>query len=168
MISGSNTRQRAAAAGVWLLAVVASLAFGSERIALPKMELGTADGTPAQSESVLPTTGKWLLAYVQPNCVPCGRLLNLLDKPDHPEIAPKLVIVFAGSREQLTASRGPLKNLAAAQWYSDASGNVWTALKLSGVPVVFGIEDRTIQWSLSGVVQSDDQIRSVLSSWVSE
>jgi hypothetical protein len=80
-----------------------------------------------------------------------------------------MVIIAGGvDRAVASATRAKLRDLADAQWYTDQPGTAWAALKMSGVPMVFGVRDKTIEWSLSGVLPSDAQVKSILASWAAE
>ena len=159
---------------VFAAAVAAALAGAvavraSQPVPLPEFEIAQLDGTPVQSQSGLPSSGKWLIVYVRPNCAPCDRLLNLIKKDAHPGLPSKMVVI-AGGLDGLAATeaRARFKELADAQWYTDRPGKAWVALKVFGVPMVFGVRDRTIEWSLSGVLPSDAQVKSILASWAAE
>ena len=52
-----------------------------------------------------------------------------------------------------------------AAWYADPDGAARRALRLTGVPVVLGLRDRSIQWTLSGGVADHRTLRSILGSW---
>ena len=135
---------------------------------LPDFELTRLDGQVIRSSAEMPGDGKWLLIYVQRNCRPCDRLLNLVKQDEHPELVWRMVIINGGARAGATAMRDKRADIADAQWYADESRKAWTALRMTGAPVVFGVRDKTIQWSLSGMLKSDAEVKSVLSSWASE
>jgi hypothetical protein len=141
----------------------------TQPVPLPEFEVAQLDGTPVQSHTGLPSSGKWLIVYVQPNCRPCDRLLNLVKMDAHPELPPRMVIIAGGLEGPgATVERSKFKDLADAQWYTDRPGKAWVALKMSGAPMVFGVRDKAIEWSLSGVLPSDEHVRSILASWVAE
>jgi hypothetical protein len=95
--------------------------------------------------------------------------LSLVKNDAHPELPPRMVIIAGGfDGPGATVERGKFKDLADAQWFTDRPGKAWVALKMSGVPMVFGVRDQAIEWSLSGVLPSDAQVRSILASWVAE
>jgi hypothetical protein len=141
----------------------------SQPVPLPDFEVTSLEGTPIQSRSGLPASGKWLMVYVHPNCKPCDKLLSLVKQEEHPGLPPVMVIIVGGvDQATAAATRAKLKDLTDAQWYTDKSGKAWAALKMSGVPMVFGVRDKTIEWSLSGVLSSDAQVTSILASWTAE
>jgi hypothetical protein len=149
------------------LAVLGASIHASEPVPLPKFALKTLDGVSVQSASALPAEGKWLLVYVQANCRPCDRLLSLVKTNEHPEIPPKMIIVVSRVGSEAAAGmRAKYANLADATWYIDDPGDAWTALKMTGVPMVFAVQGKTVRWSLSGVLPSEDRVKSILASWV--
>jgi len=116
---------------------------------LSDFPLTRLDGTVVRSGAALPGEGKWLLVYVQANCR-------------------RMVIVTGGARDTASGMRDKRVDLAAAQWYADESREAWTALHMAGAPMVFGVRDQTIQWSLSGMLKSDSDVKSILASWAAE
>lgn len=164
-----TSRWMAVVAAAAAVAVIGAALHASEPVPLPDFEINRLDGTAIQSRSGLPSTGKWLMVYVQPNCKPCEKLLSLVKRDEHPEIAPRLVIVAGGIDGAATSRmRDKLTDLTDAQWYVDRSRKAWVPLKMTGAPMVFGVRDMTIEWSLSGVLPSDGQVKSILASWVAE
>ena len=135
---------------------------------LADFELTKLDGTVIHSSAELPSDGKWLLVYVQANCRPCDRLLNLVKQDEHPELPWKMVIIAGGARAVASGMRQKRADLDGAQWYADESRQAWVSLRMSGAPMVFGVRDKTIQWSLSGVLKSDGDVKSILASWAAE
>ena len=135
---------------------------------LSDFPLTRLDGTVVRSGAALPGEGKWLLVYVQANCRPCDRLLSLVKQDDHPELPLRMVIVTGGARDTASGMRDKRVDLAAAQWYADETREAWTALHMAGAPMVFGVRDQTIQWSLSGMLKSDSDVKSILASWAAE
>jgi len=152
---------------VQLVMMLAALA-GISAMPLPEFELTKLDGTVIHSSAELPSEGKWLLVYVQANCRPCDRLLDLVKQDEHPELPWKMVIVAGGDRASANGIRDKRADLADAQWYADPSRQAWWALRMSGAPMVFGVRDKTIQWSLSGILKSDNDVKSILASWAAE
>jgi hypothetical protein len=150
---------------------VAALAMSATPIArangpVPPFQLEYLDNTPVQSDTVLPTTGKWLLLYVSPNCRPCDRLLGLVTKDALPDLPLKMVIVVGNATGDVaTRMRAGVPDLAGAKWYTDQTSSAWAALKMEGVPVVLGMRGTNVEWTLSGTLRSDAELRSVLASW---
>lgn len=140
----------------------------SDRMVLPKFELTRLDGIAVQSEVSLPADGKWLLVYVSANCASCERLLTLVKTEEHPELPWKMVIIVGGDAARASRVRATAKDLNDAEWYADPSSKALAALKLSGVPVVLGVRDTTIEWSLSGVLAREAEVKSILASWVTD
>jgi hypothetical protein len=91
-------------------------------------------------------------------------LLSLVRKTD-PDSPLKIVVVVDGGGAAATAMQARYTGLLDAAWYTDHGRTAWTALKMSGVPMVFAVQDTTIRWSLNGVLTSDDQVKSILAGW---
>jgi len=163
-------RSLAFAAAALTAALSGGAALGARQpIALPDFELTGLDGEPIGSRSGLPSTGKWLIVVVQPNCRPCDTLLRVVKQEEHPQLPPRMVII-AGNTDGagVTRMRDTLTDLAGAHWYADPSRKASISLKVSGVPMVFGVRNTTIEWSLSGGLPSDAQVKSILASWAAE
>ena len=154
---------------VMLAALVGGAARAQGRAEpLPDFALTRLDGTVVRSGTELPGEGKWLLVYVQANCRPCDRLLSLVKHDEHPALPFRMVIIAGGAREGVSGMRDKRGDLANALWYADESREAWTSLHMSGTPMVFGVRDKTIQWSLSGMLKSDSDVKSILASWAAE
>jgi hypothetical protein len=161
-----RVRSLAIVVGIVLMGLAAVRA--NQATPLPDLALMNLEGTALKGQTELPS-GKWLLVYVQPNCRPCDRLLNLVKQDENPGLASRMVIVAGGvDRATAAAARDKLRDLADARWYTDQSGKASAALKMSGVPMVFGVRDKMIEWRLSGVLPADSKVKSILASWVAE
>ena len=136
----------------------------SEPVPVPRFGLKAVDGSVVASDTVLPTDGRWLVAYVQANCRACERLMTSIGKAD-PEFPLKLVVIVDGSAAAANELQKRFPDLSDATFYLDADHAAWTALKITGVPMLFGVQDRTIRWTLSGVLASDDQVKAIISGW---
>lgn len=135
---------------------------------LPELMLETLDGAAVLGSAEFPTHGKWLIVYVQSSCRPCDTLLNSVKIKDDPPVPANMVIVVGGDANEARAIRNRVPDLAGAHWYTDHPHNAWGALNMTGVPMVFGVKDRTIQWSLKGMPPAGGNLRSILGSWVTE
>src|SRR5579871_2540013 len=110
-----------------------------ERMRLPTFALTSVDGRSTSSD-LLVRPGKWLLLYVQPNCVPCEAILRLVKKDEHPLIASHLVVVVgAATPDAVRDGAARFPDLAEAGWYADPSRAAVAPLRLPGVPVIFGM-----------------------------
>jgi hypothetical protein len=77
-----------------------------------------------------------------------------------------VVVVAAGTAEDLQAIADRHPGIPRTAWYADTDGTMFTRLRLSGVPVATGLRDRTMEWSLSGVLADSHAVVSVLGSWI--
>jgi len=73
-----------------------------------------------------------------------------------------------GSLDDLTAMKSKYAELSQANWYADSTKAAYAQLKLHGVPVILGIKDQTIQWSVNGVLQDVNVSKSIVNTWVQQ
>jgi hypothetical protein len=59
------------------------------------------------------------------------------------------------------------KDLSGITWYADPGGTMQGVLPLASAPVVFGLRESMVEWSLTGVVPDAVSMRTALVSWVS-
>ena len=157
-----------------LLALVAATSGRAEMqvaqpqaIALPDIPIMGVNGTASSTSKALPSQGRWLLIHVQPNCAPCDALLARIEA-DAPSVVPRLVIVVAkANAAELARVSSAFELLGAAAWYSDESGAMSASLQIQEAPVVLAMNDRSIQWTLAGVLSGSQRLRDVLTGWVS-
>ena len=164
-----NVKMAVLAASVVVLAGGTGGARAAGPSQLPDLELTNLDGSTIRTAAAMPMQGKWLLVYVRPNCAPCDALLGLVKKEEHPDLPQRMVIIEGGATPTDTgAARRQFKELSEARWYADETSKAWTALELSGVPMVLGMNDGMIQWSLGGTNPPKADLKSILASWVGE
>jgi len=132
---------------------------------LPAFDVQSVDGVESPS-AALARDGRWVLVYVQPRCRPCDSLLSLLKKEDLPR-PERVVILVGGSLEEAKALSSRFPELAAASWYVDKAGG-FESLKLTGVPIVLGLQESRIGWRLAGVLPKSSDMRSIVLSWIEE
>jgi hypothetical protein len=116
--------------------------------------------------SALPTTGNWLIIYIQPRNQFSDNLLRLLKKDQYPTLAAHAVIIVGGSTDDLKTAQSRFPDLASATWYADTNRSAFTLMKLTGAPMILGIKERTISWSLSGVLSDVNVAKSILNTWL--
>lgn len=157
---------------VWLLLM--AMAFGSasaaaDRRPLPAFSVVTPAGAPVASSQVS-GTGRWLLIYVKPHCVPCDRLLTALDTWGvlQQAGAARVVVVVADSPESLEARVRPLMPTSgqAVQLYADAAGQAAAALGVTRAPVLVGVEDGLVDWTVAGVLNDPKTVETVVRQWL--
>lgn len=138
-----------------------------EPMSLPTFDLLTLDGAPANNTQ-LPGQGKWLLIYVRPKCAPCESLFTLLRKDPSLDLSQKVVVIFGGTIEEAKGMIKRFPDLAPATWYADPQKNAFSQLKLQSAPVVLGVRQSTVEWSISGLISDARETKSVLSAWVKD
>ena len=160
----SRAAVRTIAALLLPLAAAAS-ARAIERGPLPVFELQTAGGRATTSDRLV-HPGPWLIIVVRPQCPPCAAVLRSLAAAEQPAVRERTVIISLGDRAALSEWTGRFPAAAGAQWFADGSGAAAAALKVENAPLIFGLRDRTIEWSVGGVFSDSADIRSIASSWI--
>jgi hypothetical protein len=156
---------RAIAISLGMIFLLSMVAVAVEPVPLPDIQLTAADGSTVKS-SALPTTGNWLIIYIQPRNQFSDNLLRLLKKDQYPTLAAHAVIIVGGSIDDLKTAQTRFPDLATATWYADTNRSAFTLMKLTGAPMILGIKQRTIAWSLSGVLSDVNVAKSILNTWV--
>lgn len=154
---------------VVVIAAIAVVAVGSvraiERRPLPAFTLTDLNGQPVASET-LPTAGKWLLIYVQPKCDSCDALLRTIDVRDQPGLPSRMAIVVGRADAAAAAAQAArFPDLSAAHWYAGRDRSASEALKVVSAPMVFGVRDDRLEWSVAGIVPDLDGVKSALITW---
>src|ERR1051326_4963766 len=158
----------------FIFAIVAALAMifllpmtgtAIEPVPLPDIQLTAADGSTVKS-TALPSQGNWLMIYVQPRNQFSDNLLRLFKKEQYPTLAQHAVIIVGGSVDDLKTAQARFPELAAASWYADPNRSAFTLMKLTGAPMILGIKQRTIAWSLSGILSDVNVAKSILNTWL--
>ena len=166
--SSKTWNPRSALAGATAFLLCACALGAIQTMPLPAFSVQTLDGQTVQSSS-WPTQGKRVLIYVESPCQPCMTVLHLLTKQDYPQLASRAIVVAGGLSP---ADAGNLQkqfpDLSAAAWYADPSKNVVSSFKLQGSPVIFGIENGTVKWSISGAPSDSKQFKSALNTWCAQ
>jgi hypothetical protein len=143
----------------------ATAAFSSERGPIADFALGTLDGTTIRSGDV-PLSGHWLVIYVQPQSGKTESLLRALSVEQYPGLASKTAIIVGGTTDQAKELIKKFPDLAQAIWYTDNSKEAYSKLKLRGSPIIIGMNERDIQWAVSGMLPDANTFKSVLMSWI--
>ena len=132
---------------------------------LPAVNLADVKGQTV-SLPALARTGNWLLVYVRPGCVPCDSVLRALDAGEDQDAIKRLIVVTAGvNAGELPKFAAANPALTGATWYADADGLLGAALAIEEAPVIMGVSNDTIQWSLAGILSGRSRTRNVMSNW---
>ena len=156
---------RAVAITLGMVFLLSMMAVAVEPVPLPDIQLTAADGSTVKS-SALPTTGNWFIIYIQPRYQFSDNLLRLLKKDEYPTLAAHTVIIVGGTTDDLKTAQARFPDLASATWYADTNRSAFTLMKLTGAPMILGIKQRTISWSLSGVLADVNVAKSILNTWL--
>lgn len=153
------------AIGAWALS--SAIVHAIERKALPAFTLTTLDGRQVSSRDLV-RTGNWLLLSIRPSCGPCDTLLRTIDPTAAPGVAQRVAVVVVGA-DAATAARlaSGFSDLGGIAWYVDSGGTMKDALPVTTAPVVFGMRESTIEWSLAGIVPDAASMQTALVSWIS-
>lgn len=148
------------------VAASSAIVHAIERKALPAFALTTLDGRQVSSHDLI-RAGNWLLVAVRPACAPCDTLLRTIDPTVAPDLPGHTVVVIVGV-DVATAARlaDRFSGVAGIAWYADPDGAM-KDVPLATAPVVFGMRESTIEWSLAGVVPDAVSMQTALVSWIS-
>lgn len=133
---------------------------------LPDFELKALDGRTVRSRQ-LTTRKKWLLIYVEPGCRSCDDVFKVFHRETPLGELPQKVAVVVGGRTPEEIKRLAERNdwLPQGCWYADPTRRAAAALKRRGSPIVYGIRDGQIEWSLDGLVPDFEKLESILLTW---
>jgi hypothetical protein len=162
----SNTR-RFTAIGLAVLLVIPGWAANPLPMPMPDFQVARSDGTTI-STTQIPQSGKWFVIYTKQNCASCDRFLRIFSKTEIPDLPSHMVIVVSGApTDKLGDYAGKFRDLAEALWYADPSERGMSPLQIKGMPVIFGVHDNTLAWSIMGVPSGDTaRLKAILKSWI--
>jgi hypothetical protein len=151
-----------------LLAVLLALGASARAAGpLPSLDLFAADGSQIQVAQLSVASGKWIFVYVRPHHRASEELLTRLSDQRYAGVPQRTVIVLAGVKaDGLAAFRAKHRELAGALWYVDPVKMTGAALKLSSAPIILGVDDHDVRWTLNGLPHDVAWTRSLLTSWV--
>jgi hypothetical protein len=158
--------QKIVAGAIAVLCLV-TLAAALDPVAIPELQLTSIDNAPIKT-SDLPSKGNWVLIYVQPKSQFSDNLLRLLKREQYPSLEQHAIIIVGGGLDDLKAVKAKYPELDKATWYADTTKSAFTQLKLHGVPVVLGVKDQIIQWSLNGILSDVNVAKSIVNTWVQQ
>jgi hypothetical protein len=156
---------RAIALTLGMVFLLSTVAGAVEPVPLPDIQLTAADGATIKS-TALPSQGNWLMIYIQPRNQFSDNLLRLFKKDQYPTLAQHAVIIVGGSVDDLKNAQARFPELALATWYADTNRSAFGLMKLTGAPMILGIKQRTIAWSLSGILADVNVAKSIVNTWL--
>ena len=145
--------------------LLAPLAMAIQPVPLPSFQLTSLAGQTVKSAD-LPSKGNWVLIYIQPKSQFSDNLLKLMKRDLYPNLEQHAVIIVSGSLDDLKNAQSKYPELSEASWYADTDKTAYSQLQLHGAPVVLGVKQQVIQWSLNGVLPDSNVSRSVVNTWV--
>lgn len=149
------------------LLLLASFARAIKPVPLPGLQLTSAAGQTVKNTD-LPSQGNWVLIYIQPKSQFSDNLLRLMKRDLYPNLEQHAVVIVGGSLDDLKNTQAKYPDLSQASWYADTDKSAYGQLQLHGVPVVLGLKQQTIEWSLNGVLPDSNVSRSVLNTWINQ
>jgi hypothetical protein len=134
---------------------------------MPSFTVTRPDGALVDSTQLTAET-QYVLLYVRADCQPCDRLLALISSAKSPQFTSRVVVIVSGETaagaryvgRQIPAEAGPVT------WYADADGGAYSALRLTGTPVLIGVKGGQLMWSVSGVLNDATTVESAVRTWV--
>ena len=132
---------------------------------LPDFQVTGRNGRQVPSAE-LGSSAPWLLIYMSLDCGVCADLWSLLEAEQNRLPGGRVVLVLQGSEARAGVMIKQHPRLRQYDFYFDAQQDAWTKLALTGQPVILGIRDGQIAWSMSGLVGETANWRTALQSWV--
>lgn len=125
-----------------------------------------APGGAAVSSVQLSPTPQWVLVYLTPGQKSSDDLVKALAGWQLP---PARIVVIA--RASLTDARAYVERASPAgpapvAWYADTTDAAWHALQVRSTPMLSGVRDGALQWTISGVLNDPAMVEPVIRSWV--
>jgi|SRR5579864_408155 len=134
---------------------------------LPRLELIAPDRSVTNVTQLSIASGKWIFIYVHANHSASEELLRRLSKTQYAGVPQRTVIVLGGvGADGLASFTARHPQLAAALWYADPVKKTRAVLKLSGTPIILGVDNQEITWSLNGLPRDDRWTQSMFTTWV--
>jgi len=134
---------------------------------LPEFRVLDPEGASVTSRQ-LTTAQRWVLLYVAPGCAACDDLSRATGRWQPPGQPARIIVVVRGSVQESAAfvEHARPRGTVPVPWFADAAGEAWQALKLSGVPMLIGVEDNVVKWSIAGVLNDPNMVNSVVRTWL--
>jgi hypothetical protein len=158
-----RTDKYACAAALVACALAPKLAAKKPAL-FPDFSLTALDGKSVKSNQ-LHLPNRWLLIYVSANSAHSDTVLNVL-KEERPSSLGQIIVVVGGvpvNDVRTMAQQYP--HLASVTWYADTKKLAFKAMELVAIPVVLGVKEDTVQWSLTGTLANPDRLKSILKTW---
>lgn len=163
----SFRRMRATVVAACLAAGLYQPAAAIETRPMPPFTVTRPDGAVVDSAHLTAET-QYVLLYVKADCRPCDRLLALIRNANSPQFTSRVVVLVNGAPADgdryiarlIPAEAGPVT------WYADTDGGGYGALRLTGAPVLIGVKDGRVMWSVAGVLNDAATVESVVRTWV--
>ena len=79
-----------------------------------------------------------------------------------------MIVLIRGAVTDAAAyvEKNPPRKGATVTWFADAGDEAWQALELTGTPVLIGIEDGEMKWTIAGVLNDPKMVDSVVRTWL--
>ena len=147
------------------LTITAALAI--EEKPLPAFSVVRDDGV-AIASTALTDVNQYVLLYLVPGCRACDSLLAMLNDPESPQLAKRVVIIVRSGTPQAAKyiHEHVSADVGAVIWYADANDEAYRAFQFTGTPDLVGVRRSRVIWSINGVLNDSAMVRSVIRKWV--
>lgn len=159
-------RIRRAAATLIMICTAATALRAVERRSWPAIDLLREDGRAAVSDRQI-RSGAWIVLYVAPECASCEAVLAAADAMQGAHPRARLLVVVAAEPSAMSRAFRRYPHLSDATWLADPTNALARELRLPPAPVVLGLRDRLIEWSVEGVLTETAQLQTIMTSWLS-
>jgi hypothetical protein len=152
-----------------LIALIAVNTLAVEEKPLPAFIVTRSDGVPVTS-AAMTDVNQYVLMYLAPGCRSCDSLLAMLNDPESPELASRVVIIVSGdttNAAQYVREHVP-PDVGEVTWYADVTGEAYRSLQFSGTPDLLGVRHGRLIWSINGVLNDNSIVRSVVRKWTKD
>jgi len=134
---------------------------------LPAFRVLGPDGAPIASRQ-LTAESRWVMLYIAPGCAPCDDLLRATGTWQLQPRPGRIVVLIRGTVTDAAAyvEKNPARKVATVTWFADAGDEAWQALELTGTPVLIGVQDGEMKWTIAGVLNDPKMVDSVVRTWL--
>jgi hypothetical protein len=123
---------------------------------LPDFTLLSETNQPIKIKSLI-SEGKSLIIYVLPESLPAQHLINFLQNPSNALIKNRSILITGGLPKS--------DSIGKITTYRDFEEQAVNALNVTGSPTILGIQNGTIEWTLSGILNNPETLENIINSW---
>jgi hypothetical protein len=154
-----------AMAVAFLVGTASLLHAGNTEKEFPALELKSLRGEKRDIKTSLPQ-GRSIVVYILPDSGPSQKLLSILNQENNLPLRNKTVVILGGSSENANKALAANNIKLEKDSYVDEKNLAYTTLGLRGAPTLIGVENGVIRWVLSGLLNDQELLQTVMTSWI--